>query len=232
MLRCPTCVTIVRDLTVRRCPVCNENFKRHPPKIIGTDRRMSASTSSWDITRPCRGQQATTARNPATAPGEAVDSLAFPDGRRRPETAERGSAGSCAWLPGRLRCRWGAPGRLRSRNRPGEGLACWSHSLRAGIPGPRALAAPAGTPSLREEPRRELGAARFPLVGGDRVAHVVLVDALDLQERAARRPRRAGRASRPRAGWAGCGARSRLRAGAAAVCRTRSGAAATTPSGT
>jgi hypothetical protein len=48
MYRCPTCVTIVSDLTVRRCPVCNENFKRHPPKIIGADKRMSASTSTWD----------------------------------------------------------------------------------------------------------------------------------------------------------------------------------------
>jgi hypothetical protein len=48
MYRCPTCVTIVTDLTVRRCPVCNANFKRRPPKIIGTERRISASTSSWD----------------------------------------------------------------------------------------------------------------------------------------------------------------------------------------
>jgi hypothetical protein len=39
----------VSDLTVRRCPVCNENFKRRPPKIIGADRRMSASTSTWDM---------------------------------------------------------------------------------------------------------------------------------------------------------------------------------------
>lgn len=49
MLRCPSCVTIITDTTVRRCPVCRENFKRHPPKVLGADRRMSASTSSWDL---------------------------------------------------------------------------------------------------------------------------------------------------------------------------------------
>ena len=49
MYRCPTCVTIVSDLTVRRCPVCNENFKRRPPKILGADRRMAAGASTWEL---------------------------------------------------------------------------------------------------------------------------------------------------------------------------------------
>jgi hypothetical protein len=48
MYRCPTCVSIVTDTTVRRCPVCNENFKRRPPRVIGADRKMGASTASWD----------------------------------------------------------------------------------------------------------------------------------------------------------------------------------------
>jgi hypothetical protein len=28
--------------------VCNESFKRHPPRIIGADHRVGADTPSWD----------------------------------------------------------------------------------------------------------------------------------------------------------------------------------------
>jgi hypothetical protein len=49
MYRCPTCVSLLSDATVRRCPVCNENFKRHEPVILGADRRGSTMMTSWDI---------------------------------------------------------------------------------------------------------------------------------------------------------------------------------------
>jgi len=48
MYRCPTCVSIVVDNTVSRCAVCGENFKRHPPAIIGAARRNEKLTS-WDL---------------------------------------------------------------------------------------------------------------------------------------------------------------------------------------
>ena len=49
MYRCPTCVSVLLDSTVRRCPVCGENFKRHPPKVLGAERRGSDKLTSWDI---------------------------------------------------------------------------------------------------------------------------------------------------------------------------------------
>jgi hypothetical protein len=49
MYRCPTCVSIVTDVTVRRCPVCNESFKRHPPRVLGTERRQSAGMSTMEL---------------------------------------------------------------------------------------------------------------------------------------------------------------------------------------
>ncbi len=49
MYRCPTCVSVLLDSTVRRCPVCGENFKRHPPKVLGADRRGRDKLTSWDI---------------------------------------------------------------------------------------------------------------------------------------------------------------------------------------
>lgn len=49
MYRCPTCISLVFDATVRRCPVCNENFKRHKPVILGADRRGRDMLTSWDI---------------------------------------------------------------------------------------------------------------------------------------------------------------------------------------
>ena len=49
MYRCPTCVSIVIDPTVRRCTVCGENFKRRPPKVLGLDRRGKDKMTSWDI---------------------------------------------------------------------------------------------------------------------------------------------------------------------------------------
>jgi predicted nucleic acid-binding Zn-ribbon protein len=49
MYRCTTCVSVLPDATVRRCPVCGENFKRHPPAILGADRRGRDKLTSWDI---------------------------------------------------------------------------------------------------------------------------------------------------------------------------------------
>jgi hypothetical protein len=49
MYRCPTCVSVVADPTVRRCPVCGENFKRHRPEIIGLKGRSTDKLTSWDI---------------------------------------------------------------------------------------------------------------------------------------------------------------------------------------
>ena len=49
MFRCPTCVSVLSDVTVRRCPVCGENFRRHPPKVIGADRRGIDKLTPWDI---------------------------------------------------------------------------------------------------------------------------------------------------------------------------------------
>jgi hypothetical protein len=37
------------DATVRRCPVCHENFKRKPPKILGADRKGFDLVTSWDV---------------------------------------------------------------------------------------------------------------------------------------------------------------------------------------
>lgn len=49
MYRCPTCVCVVIDVTQRRCAVCGENFKRHPPAVIGADQRGKHKLTSWDI---------------------------------------------------------------------------------------------------------------------------------------------------------------------------------------
>ena len=49
MYRCPTYVSVVPDATVRRCPVCGENFKRHRPEIIGLKGRSTDKLTSWDI---------------------------------------------------------------------------------------------------------------------------------------------------------------------------------------
>jgi hypothetical protein len=49
MYRCPTCVSVLQDATVRRCPVCHENFKRKPPKILGADRKGLDLVTSWDV---------------------------------------------------------------------------------------------------------------------------------------------------------------------------------------
>jgi hypothetical protein len=49
MYRCRTCVSIVTDVTVRRCPVCGENFKRHPPAVIGAVGRYKNKLTSFDI---------------------------------------------------------------------------------------------------------------------------------------------------------------------------------------
>ncbi|MDQ1467692.1 MAG: hypothetical protein QOH10_2107 [Actinomycetota bacterium] len=49
MYRCPTCVSLLVDATVRRCPVCGENFRRHPPKVLGADRGAGAKLTTWDM---------------------------------------------------------------------------------------------------------------------------------------------------------------------------------------
>jgi hypothetical protein len=49
MYRCPSCVSIVVDPTVRRCTVCGTSFKRHPPEIIGLRARSDDKMTSWDI---------------------------------------------------------------------------------------------------------------------------------------------------------------------------------------
>ena len=49
MYRCPTCVSVVPDPTVRRCAVCGANFKRHRPEILGLKRRGADKLTSWDI---------------------------------------------------------------------------------------------------------------------------------------------------------------------------------------
>jgi hypothetical protein len=49
MYRCQTCVSVVLDTTVRRCSVCGENFKRHPPKVLGAERRGIDKLTAWDI---------------------------------------------------------------------------------------------------------------------------------------------------------------------------------------
>jgi predicted nucleic acid-binding Zn-ribbon protein len=49
MYRCPTCVSVLTDHKVRRCPVCGENFKRRPPAVLGADRRGRDKLTSWDI---------------------------------------------------------------------------------------------------------------------------------------------------------------------------------------
>lgn len=49
MYRCPTCVSILTDVTVRRCPVCGENLKRHPPRVMGAGKRLKDKLTTWDI---------------------------------------------------------------------------------------------------------------------------------------------------------------------------------------
>lgn len=36
--RCPTCVMVLRDESVKRCPMCRENLRRHKPIVVGGDR--------------------------------------------------------------------------------------------------------------------------------------------------------------------------------------------------
>jgi len=35
MYRCPTCVSLLVDPKVNRCPTCNANLKRHKPMVLG-----------------------------------------------------------------------------------------------------------------------------------------------------------------------------------------------------
>jgi predicted nucleic acid-binding Zn-ribbon protein len=49
MYRCPTCVSVVQDLTVRRCPVCGENFRRRPPAVLGATQRGKDKLTTWDM---------------------------------------------------------------------------------------------------------------------------------------------------------------------------------------
>ncbi len=37
--RCRTCVAVLPDPSVARCPLCHENLKKHPPTVIGEARR-------------------------------------------------------------------------------------------------------------------------------------------------------------------------------------------------
>ena len=70
MYRCPTCVSVVMDPSVRRCTVCGENFKRRPPTVLGSDRRGKDKLTSWDIRANAEaarqyGQEADLATKPA-----------------------------------------------------------------------------------------------------------------------------------------------------------------------
>jgi hypothetical protein len=49
MYRCPACVSILHDATVRRCPVCGENLKRHPPRVLGSTGKVSQHLTLLDI---------------------------------------------------------------------------------------------------------------------------------------------------------------------------------------
>ena len=49
MYRCPTCVSVLTDATVRRCPVCRQSFKRTKPTIIGLQGRCKDQLTSWDL---------------------------------------------------------------------------------------------------------------------------------------------------------------------------------------
>ena len=69
MYRCPTCVSILRDVTVRRCPVCGLNLKRHKPTLLGADRRGKDKLTSWDINVSAQASRLYVQHHaPATAP--------------------------------------------------------------------------------------------------------------------------------------------------------------------
>jgi hypothetical protein len=68
MYRCPTCVSVVQDLTVRRCPVCGENFRRRPPAVLGATRRGKGKLTTWDIKASAEASPLYAQDEPATKP--------------------------------------------------------------------------------------------------------------------------------------------------------------------
>ena len=69
MYRCPTCVSILSDATVRRCPVCRQNLKRRKPTLLGADRRGKDKLTSWDINVSAAASRMYVQHHaPATAP--------------------------------------------------------------------------------------------------------------------------------------------------------------------
>ena len=71
MFRCPTCVTVLEDPHAKRCPVCGENLRRHPPLVLRQSARVSAKLQAIDL-RPQAEHGARRWRRrgaPATATG-------------------------------------------------------------------------------------------------------------------------------------------------------------------
>ena len=72
MYRCPTCISLLHDITVRRCPVCHENLKKRKPMILGADRRGRNLVTSWDI-RASADASKIDAQTPGRRPAVDID---------------------------------------------------------------------------------------------------------------------------------------------------------------
>jgi len=49
MYRCPTCVSLLVDPTVNRCPTCHTNLKRHKPVVLGGRGGGGERVTSWNM---------------------------------------------------------------------------------------------------------------------------------------------------------------------------------------
>jgi hypothetical protein len=73
MFRCPTCVAILMDATVSRCPSCGTNLRRHRPVELGQANRVTTRMSAVEhAALESRAHAARTtgrAASPAAVPG-------------------------------------------------------------------------------------------------------------------------------------------------------------------
>ena len=90
MYRCPTCVSILTDIGVRRCPVCGQNLKRHRPTVLGADRRGKDKLTSWDIKVSAEASHLHTQEHPAHEPDVDLPKEHLRDIAGRTKAADRG----------------------------------------------------------------------------------------------------------------------------------------------
>ena len=60
--RCPTCIVILTDAGVARCPACGQRLRRRQPRVLGEERRLEAKqlpVDRWMLERLHGGQPRT-----------------------------------------------------------------------------------------------------------------------------------------------------------------------------